>query len=83
MYSVEADYILAAEEYNLSEDGLYEYEQLILAETRQQTFWDIYETCYWQIEEDMRHNYIYDLCDLGMDRYAYIMYCSDCGKDNN
>jgi len=30
MYSVEADYILAAEEYNLSEDGLYEYEQLIL-----------------------------------------------------
>ena len=83
MYSVEAEYILAEEEYKSAvrfDDALYEEEQLILAETRMNTFWDIYEACYWQIEEEIKHNYVYDLCDLGMDRHAYVMYCEDCGN---
>ena len=78
MSSVEEDYILAAEEYNQTGE-LYEEEQLILAEDRMNTFWDIYTACYWQIEDELDHRFIYDLCDLGMDRYASIIYCEECG----
>jgi hypothetical protein len=67
---------LEAEQALNANGGLYEEEQLILAEEELAKFWDMYRACYWQIEES--HHYVQDLFDLGCDRYTSVLYCEYC-----